>query len=55
MKLSSFIRQIAAGLPFIPAPGEDDVHKAVAEVSKLQGEEAFKFVISFAMTELKRY
>jgi zeaxanthin glucosyltransferase len=44
----------AAGLPFVPGPGEDDTHETVAEVSKLQGEEAFKFTISWLMTQAER-
>jgi zeaxanthin glucosyltransferase len=39
----------AAGLPFVPGPGKDDIHETVAGVSKLQGEEALKFGISRIM------
>jgi zeaxanthin glucosyltransferase len=41
----------AAGLPFVPGPDKDDIHETIAEVSKLQGEEAFKFGISWLMTQ----
>jgi zeaxanthin glucosyltransferase len=41
----------AAGLPFVPGPGGDDTDEALAEVSKLHGEEAFKFSISWLMTQ----
>jgi zeaxanthin glucosyltransferase len=44
----------ATGLPFVPGPGEDDIHETVAAVSKLQGEEAFKFGISWLMTQTER-
>jgi zeaxanthin glucosyltransferase len=41
----------AAGLPFVPGPGKDDIHETVAEVSKLEGEEALKFGMSWLMTQ----
>src|SRR5260370_7719530 len=41
----------AAGLPFVPGPGKDDIHESVAEVSKLEGEEALKFGMSWLMTQ----
>jgi len=41
----------AAGLPFDPGPDKDDIHETIAEVSKLPGEEAFKFTISWLMTQ----
>jgi len=41
----------AAGLPFVPGPDKDDIHETIAEVSKLQGEEAFKFGIFWLMTQ----
>ncbi len=44
----------AADLPFVPGPGKDDIHETIAEVSKLQGEEAFKFSISWLMTQTER-
>ena len=44
----------AAGLPFVPGPEKDDIHEAVAELSKLQGEEAFKLSISWLMTQTER-
>jgi zeaxanthin glucosyltransferase len=44
----------AAGLPFVPGPDKDDIHEAVAELSKLQGEEAFKLSISWLMTQAER-
>jgi zeaxanthin glucosyltransferase len=44
----------AAGLPFVPGPDKDDIHEAVAEISKLQGEEAFKLSISWLMTQTER-
>jgi len=44
----------AAGLPFVPGPDKDDIHETIAEVSKLQGEEAFKFGLSWLMTQTER-
>ena len=41
----------AAGLPFVPGPDEDHIDETIAEVSKLQGEEALKFSISWLMTQ----
>ena len=41
----------AAGLPFVPGPGKDDIHETVAEVSKLQGEEALRSGMSWLMTQ----
>src|SRR5882757_5973710 len=41
----------AAGLPFVPGPDKDDIHETIAEVSKMQGEEAFKFGIFWLMTQ----
>src|SRR6266446_3954266 len=44
----------AAGLPFVPGPDKDHIHETIAEVSKLQGEEAFKFGLSWLMTQTER-
>jgi zeaxanthin glucosyltransferase len=41
----------AAGLPFVPSPDKDHINETIAEVSKLQGEEAFKFGLSWLMTQ----
>jgi zeaxanthin glucosyltransferase len=41
----------AGGLPFVPGPDKDDIHETIAEVSKLQGEEAFKFGLFRLMTQ----
>ena len=41
----------AAGLPFVPGPGEDRIDQTRAKVSKLQGEEAFKAGMSWIMTQ----
>jgi hypothetical protein len=41
----------AAGLPFFAGPVKGDILETIAEVSKLQGEEAFKFGISWLMTQ----
>jgi zeaxanthin glucosyltransferase len=41
----------AAGRPFVPGPAEDRIDQTIAEVSKLQGEEAFKVGISWIMTQ----
>jgi zeaxanthin glucosyltransferase len=41
----------AAGLPFVPGPTEDRIDQTIAEVSKLQGEEAFKAGISWIMSQ----
>jgi zeaxanthin glucosyltransferase len=41
----------AAGLPFVPGPDKDRLDETIAKVSKLQGEEAFKFGISWLMTQ----
>jgi hypothetical protein len=44
----------ASGLPCVPGPEKDDIHETIAEVSKLQGEEAFKFGNSWLMTQTER-
>ncbi len=44
----------AAGLPFVPGPEKDHIDETIAEVSKLQGEEALKFGISYLMTQTER-
>jgi zeaxanthin glucosyltransferase len=41
----------AAGLPFAAGPDKDNIHETVAEVSKLQGEEALKLGLSWLMTQ----
>jgi zeaxanthin glucosyltransferase len=41
----------AAGLPFVPGPEEDRIDQTIAEVSKLEGEEAFKAGISWIMSQ----
>ena len=41
----------AAGLPFVPGPDKDDTDETIAEVSTLQGEEAFKFTISWLVAQ----
>ncbi len=44
----------AAGLPFVPGPEKDHIEETIAEVSKLQGEEAFKFGISWLTKQTER-
>jgi zeaxanthin glucosyltransferase len=44
----------AAGLRFVPGPDKDDIHETVAEVSKLQGEDALKAGTSWIMTQTER-
>ena len=41
----------AAGLPFVPGPGKDDIHETVAEVSKMQGEDAVQFAVRVLLTQ----
>jgi zeaxanthin glucosyltransferase len=44
----------AAGLPFVPGPEEDRIDQTIAEVSKLEGEEAFKAGISWIMSQAEK-
>jgi hypothetical protein len=41
----------AAGLPFVPGPSDDRIDQTIAEVSKLEGEDAFKAGISWIMSQ----
>ena len=51
MRLSSFIRQVLAGLPFVPAPEKDHINENRPEMSKMQGQDALQFSVRIVLAQ----
>ena len=45
--------ETAAGLPFVPPPGNDHLKESMPEMSKLKGEDAKSFAMRALMTEIE--